>query len=175
MQMYEIDLAIKELNPECERAGIKTDCLAYNNVTTLPNTSEEWGDIKQCNVPVIHECTINQPSRMRTDTYELTNNTWNIIKWNTDDGYTNDENLKMDNNLPSYVEQSCLFLGMAGTGKSKILQEAQRILTKNEAYRTFKTACPTHKACKIVNGETLHRLFSVNPIDYSFEFNKVLS
>jgi hypothetical protein len=29
----------------------------------------------------------------------------------------------MDNNLQSYVEQSCLFLGMAGTGKSKILQE----------------------------------------------------
>ena len=23
MQMYEIDLAIKELNPDCERAGIK--------------------------------------------------------------------------------------------------------------------------------------------------------
>ena len=133
------------------------------------------GRYQKCNVPVIHECTINQPSRMRTDTYELTNNTWNIIKWNTDDGYTNDENLKMDNNLPSYVEQSCLFLGMAGTGKSKILQEAQRILTKNEAYRTFKTACPTHKACKIVNGETLHRLFNVNPINYSFEFNKVLS
>ena len=72
----------------------------------------------------------------------------------------------MDNNLQSYVEQSCLFLGMAGTGKSEILQEAQRILTKNEAFRLFKTACPIHKACKIVNGETLHRLFNVNPIDY---------
>jgi hypothetical protein len=28
---------------------------------------------------------------MRTDTYELTNNTWNTIEWNTDNGYTNDE------------------------------------------------------------------------------------
>ena len=46
MQMYEIDLAVKELNPECERAGIKADCLAYNNITTLPNTSEKWGDVK---------------------------------------------------------------------------------------------------------------------------------
>ena len=72
----------------------------------------------------------------------------------------------MDNNLQSYVEQSCLFLGMAGTGKSEILQEAQRILTKNEAFRLFKTACPIHKACKIVNGETQHRLFNVNPIEY---------
>ena len=85
---------------------------------------------------------------MRTDTYELTNNTWNTIEWNTYNGYTNDGNLKMDNNLQSYTEQSCLFLGMAGTGKSKILQETQRILTNNEIFRIFKTACPTHKACK---------------------------
>ena len=64
---------------------------------------------------------------------------------------------------------------MTGTGKSKILQEVQRILTKNEAFRLFKTACPTHKACKIVNGETPHRLFNVNPFDYSFEYGRVLS
>ena len=51
--------------------------------------------------------------------------------------------------------------------------EAQRILTNNEAFRSFKTACPTHKACKIVNGETLHRSFNVNPIEYSFEHGKV--
>ena len=175
MQMYEIHLTITELNPNCEFVGVKTDCLAYNNITVEPSTSTRWGDIKKCDVPVIHECTVNQPSRTRTDTYELTNNTWNNITWDADNGYTNQENLKMDNNLQSYVAQSCLFLGMAGTGKSKILQEAQTILTKNEAFRIFKTACPTHKACKIVNGVTLHRLFNVNPLDYSFEYNKVLS
>ena len=87
---------------------------------------------------------------MRTETYELINNTWKNIKWNTNDGYTNDDQLEMDNNLQPYIQKSCLFLGMAGTGKSKILQEAQRILTKNEAFRSVKTACPTHKACKIV-------------------------
>ena len=175
MQMYEIDLEIQQLNPNCYRAGVKVDCLAYNNITTLPQTSTSWGHIKKCDVPTIHACTINQPSRIRTETYKLTDDTWKNIIWNTNDGYFNDENLKMDNNLPSYIEQSCLFLGMAGTGKSKILQEAQRILTKNEAFRLFKTSCPTHKACKIVNGETLHRLFNVNPMDYSFEYGKVLS
>ena len=82
--------------------------------------------------------------------------------------------LKMENNLQPYVEQPCLFLGMAGTGKPNILQEAQRILTKNEAFILSKTACPTHKACKIANGETLHRSFNINPIDYSFEYTKVL-
>ena len=37
----------------------------------------------------------------------------------------------------------------------------------------FMTACPTHKACKIVNGETIHRLFDINPIDYSYGYKKV--
>ena len=97
---------------------------------------------------------------------------WNNIQWDADNGYINEEGFKMDQKLQTYIEQSCLFLGMAGTGKSKILQEAQRILTKNKVFRSFKTACPTHKACKIVNDETLHRLCNVNPIDYSFEYNK---
>ena len=104
MQMYEIDLEIKRLNPYYERAGVKADCLVYNNITTQPHTSTAWGHIKKCDVPTIHECTIHQPSRMRTDTYELTNNTWNNIEWNANDGYTNDANLKMDDKLQSYVE-----------------------------------------------------------------------
>ena len=37
----------------------------------------------------------------------------------------------------------------------------------------FMTACPTHKACKIVNGETIHRLFDINPIDYSYGYKKL--
>ena len=119
MQMYEIDLEIQQLNPKCYRAGIEAYCLAYNSTTTLPHTSTSWGQMKKCDVPTIHECTRNQPSRMRTETYELTNDTWNNLHWNTNDGYTDDENLKMYNNLQSYVEQSCLFSGMAGTGKSK--------------------------------------------------------
>ena len=79
----------------------------------------------------------------------------------------------IDNGLKSYVEQGYLTIGMAGTGKSEILQEAQLLLSKNEAVRQFITACPTHKACKIVNGITIHRLFGVNPIDYSYEYKKV--
>ena len=72
----------------------------------------------------------------------------------------------MDNTSQSYVEQSCLFLGFAGSGKSKILQETQSILTNNEVFRLVQTACPTHNACKIVNGITLHRSFNVTPIDF---------
>ena len=61
---------------------------------------------------------------------------------------------------------------MAGTGKSNILQEMQRTLSHNEVSKSFVTACPTHKACTIGNGLTLHRLFNVNPIDYSYEYKK---
>ena len=71
------------------------------------------------------------------------------------------------------MEQSCLFLGMAGIGTSKILQEMQRTLSHNEVSRSFVTACPTHKACKIANGVTLHGLFNVNPNDYSYEYKEV--
>ena len=172
MEMYELDLQIKELNPECELVGIKTDCLEYNNRTNEPTTTTEWGGIKKCDVPLIKLCTINQESKLRTDRYELTNNQWNNITWDIQNGYKNEEGLIMDIDLKSYVGKSCLFIGMAGSGKSKILQEAQRILSKNEAVRQFITACPTHKACTIVNGITLHRLFGVNPIDYSYEYKK---
>ena len=42
MQMYEIDLETQQLNPNCYRAGIKADCLAYNSITTLHHTSTSW-------------------------------------------------------------------------------------------------------------------------------------
>ena len=73
------------------------------------------------------------------------------------------------------MEQSCLVLGMAGTGKSKILLKMQNTSLNNEVSKSFVTACPTHKACKIVNGVTMHILFNVNPIDYSYGYKKVAS
>ena len=79
----------------------------------------------------------------------------------------------MDQHIQTYIEHSCLFLGMAGTGKSNILQDMQPTLSKDEVSKSFVTACPTHKACEIVNGVTLHVLFNVIPIGYSYEYNKV--
>ena len=46
-------------------------------------------------------------------------------------------------------------------------------MRKNNAFNVFMTACPTHKACKIVSGQTIHRLFDINPIDYSYGYMKV--
>ena len=173
MEMYELYLEVKDFNPDCELVGIKTDCLVFNNITHDPPTSNRWGGIKKCDVPSIKECTVNQEPKLRTEVYEPTNTSWNSITWSPEAGYKNHKGIMIDSGLGSYVEQGYLTLGMAGTGKSEILQEAQLILSKNEAFRQFITACPTHKACKVVNGVTIHRMFGVNPLDYSYEFKKV--
>lgn len=174
MEMYELYLEVKDFNPDCELVGIKTDCLVFNNITHDPPTSDRWGDIKKCDVPSIKECTVNQEKKLRTDLYEPNNTTWNSITWSPETGYKNHKGIMIDSGLESYVEQGYLTIGMAGTGKSEILQEAQVLLSKNEAVRQFITACPTHKACKIVNGVTIHRLFGVNPMDHSYEYKKVV-
>ena len=87
MEVYELHLKIHKANPDCELIGVKTYCLVYNNITNKPFTCTKWGGIKTCDVPIIHECTINQPSRIRTNGYELNNNTWNTIEWDVDNGY----------------------------------------------------------------------------------------
>ena len=111
--------------------GVKTDCLVYNSITNQPLTCTKWGGIKQYDVPIIHECTINQPSIIKTDLYELNNNTWDTIEWDVDNGYINEDGFEMDKrNIKIYSEQSCLCVGMAGTGKSNILLEMQRTLLK---------------------------------------------
>ena len=32
---------------------------------------------------------------------------------------------------------------------------------------------PTHKACKIVGGKTIHKLFGIHPNDYTFDYKTV--
>ena len=77
MEVYELHRKIEESSPECELVGVKTDCSVYNNITNQPLTCTKWGGSKQSDVPIIHECTVNQPSRSRTDLYALNNITWN--------------------------------------------------------------------------------------------------
>ena len=57
---------------------------------------------------------------------------------------------------------------MSGTGKTTKLNGLNNALQPDEHI----TICPTHKACKLVNGNTIHRMFGINPIDLSYEYNK---
>ena len=54
--------------------------------------------------------------------------------------------------------------------KLQNLTQSKTHWQKNEAFRNFITACPTHNACKLVNGVTIHRMFGINPADYSYEY-----
>ena len=57
---------------------------------------------------------------------------------------------------------------MAGTGKSTKLKQLKHELSSNE----YIMVCPTHKACKLVDGNTIHRMCGINPIDLSYEYTK---
>ena len=58
--------------------------------------------------------------------------------------------------------------GVSGTGKtSKLLQ------LKNELHPDEHiTICPTHKACNLVDGCTIHRMFGISTIGSSDEYEK---
>ena len=78
--MYELELQVKELNPKFELVGLNTDCLVFNNVTTDPPTSNAWGGIKKCDVPLIKQCTVNQEQKIRKHMYEITHETWHTVE-----------------------------------------------------------------------------------------------
>ena len=61
-----------------------------------------------------------------------------------------------------------LVYGMAGTGKTTKLKQMKNILPSDEHI----TICPTHTACKLVDGNTIHRSFGINPIGLSYEYKK---
>ena len=37
----------------------------------------------------------------------------------------------------------------------------------NIVRKLFKVCAPTQNACKLIGGQTLHKLFGINPIDYT--------
>ena len=57
---------------------------------------------------------------------------------------------------------------MSGTGKTTKLNGLRNALQPDEHI----TICPTHKACKLVNGNTIHIMFGTNPFDLSYGFEK---
>ena len=58
-----------------------------------------------------------------------------------------------------------LVYGMAGTGKTTKPKQMKSILPFDEHI----TICPTHKACKLINGNAMHRMFGISPIGLSYE------
>ena len=58
--------------------------------------------------------------------------------------------------------------GVAGTCKTTKLKQMKTMLPSGEHI----TICPTHEACELVNGNTIHIMFGISPIGLSYEYKK---
>ena len=151
MEMYDLYLEVMSLNPKAELIGIKTDCLAVNKIKKDIALSNEIGGVKRCRVPDSNKYTLNPKPVVRTETYDLEYEQWNHIE---------------EDNINNVFQDGLLVYGLAGTGKTTKLKQMNNTLPSDEHI----TICPTHKACKLVNGNTIHRMFGINPIDLSYEY-----
>ena len=133
--------------------GIKTDCLVFNKVKKDIELNDDIGGVKKCMVPESNKYTLNQLPVVRTGTYDLEYKQWNNIE---------------EDNINHLFHDGLLIYGMSGTGKTTKLLQIKNELQPGE----HVTICPTHKACNLVDGCTIHRMFGINPIDLSYEYNK---
>ena len=90
---------------------------------------------------------------MRTETYDLEYEEWNTIE---------------EDNINNEFQDGLLVYGMSGTGKTTKLLQLKNDLHPDEHI----TVCPTHKACNLVDGCTIHRMFGISPIDLTYEYKK---
>ena len=80
MEMYELYLDVKKLNPKAELVGIKTDCLVFNRIKKDTELSDGIGGVNKCRVPESNQYTLNQLPVVRTGTYDLEYTQWNNIE-----------------------------------------------------------------------------------------------
>ena len=71
MEMYELYLAVRALNPKAGLVGIKTDCLFFNRIKKDIGLSDEIGGVIKCRVPESNQHTLNQLPIVRTCTYDF--------------------------------------------------------------------------------------------------------
>ena len=55
LEMYELFVKVKAVNPNCKITGIKTDCIAFDNAPNLIETNNKWGGVKTCDIPNIEK------------------------------------------------------------------------------------------------------------------------
>jgi hypothetical protein len=88
------------------------------------------------------------PGWARRDTYEHKETVWNIQGDVEDNDFTPLIEMVLDS------EKSCHIDGMAGTGKSTFVMKLKEEMNKRG--KTHMTLAPTNKACRIVDGRTIH-------------------
>lgn len=159
-EMYEVDKLVKQFNPNAVLCGRKVDLMAYSNAPNAVPTSDRWGGIKLSKTPKPQNI-ITRGDRVNKDVLKLEFKGWQYID---------------DANINDLLNHGGLVTGMAGTGKSTHLNNFKKMLveTRNEiVHKLFEVCAPTHKACKIIGGKTLHRLFGIHPIDYTCDYKTI--
>jgi len=143
------------LNPCAELVRVKTDLLGYINIEKDIDKSYEWGDVKEEYFPPKPSEIWDKTKYIRTTEYKHINNQWN----------NNEREILDDTDIELILKDGGLIYGMAGTGKSTTLNKIKQVLDNNLLIGAF-----THKASKIVNGNTLHQLLGIdmktNKYDY---------
>jgi len=161
-EMWEADQLVKAHNPNAELCGRKVDLLAYRNITNPVPTSDRWGDIKKVKPPKVKsENIVERKHKNKSDVLSLEFKAWKYID---------------EVNIENLLEQGGLITGMAGTGKSTHLKnfKAKLVETRNDIVHQLCAVCaPTHKACKIIGGKTIHKLFGIHPKDYTFDYKLI--
>ena len=93
----------------------------------------------------------------------------NEIKWNTiQDRDDNDFQMLVDQILDS--KQSYHIRGRAGTGKSTLIKQLMK--TMKERKLNCEATAPTNKACRIINGKTIHKFIASFNLE-SFKKKKI--
>ena len=152
MEMYELYLEVRALNPKAGLVGIKTGCLVFNKIKKDIQLSDEIG-CKKCRVPESNQYTLNTNPVARNGTYDLTYEQWNPIE---------------EDHINNAFQDGLLIYGMSGTCKTTKLLQLKNELHPDEHI----TICPTHEACNLVGGCTIHRMLGINPIDLRYEYKK---
>ena len=80
------------------------------------------------------------------------------MQWNNTD----------EDDVNNAFQDGLLIYGMSGTGKTTKLLQLKNELQPDE----HVTICPTHEACNLVDGCTIHRMFGISPIDLSYEYTR---
>ena len=104
-------------------------------------------------MPESNKYTLNTNPVARTGTYDLEYEQWNPIE---------------EDNINNVFQDGLLIYGMSGTGETTKLLQLKHELHPDEHI----AICLTHKACNLVDGCTIHRLFCISPIDLSYEYKK---
>lgn len=143
-------------NTDCISAYFRNDRVYKNSLDKINDIVENtyWDDAKTIkkykfeqkeNFDAFHE-RMSEYKRTNIITYDLTRN------WNVKEDNDNFEQLATE-----LIESNKSFLinGRAGCGKSTLLKT---IMTKLKD--SYITLAPTNKACRVVNGQTIHKFLA---------------